>query len=169
MKKNLMIYIGVLLAWASFMTACTDSHILYHQYSPLLSQGWSKNDTVTFDIELKDSCQNTLSVFAELRHNCDYPYHNLDLGMEYCWTADSTTTVSRDSVSFTIADKNGEWTGNGWGGLYSLSLKAKLLEHSSPGNLNIKIWPQQPDSLLKGVNNVGIKVCAFDLHQSEEK
>jgi len=60
-------------------------------------------------------------------------------------------------INFILADRDGKWSGSGWGGLYQSSVSLGK-EYISPGNYTFKVIHQMPDEYLKGINDVGILI-----------
>ena len=55
-------------------------------------------------------------------------------------------------------DKEGKWNGTGWGSLFqsTLPIGSAIVRH--PGNYTFKITHGMQDELLKGINDVGVKI-----------
>lgn len=149
-RNSLLSLWGVILA-----TACyTDT--VYHSYQSLPCKGWSKSDTVFFQVSLTDPLPNTLKVFAEVRNRTDYPYRNLHLFV--CHNLPDSTNFRTDTLEFSIADKEGKWQGNGWGGIYVSECPVREEQEVHPGKYTFKVIHGMKDERLMGINDIGIRI-----------
>jgi len=153
------------------LTSCTWQDTVYHHYHTLPSKGWEHCDTIMFtDTLLTDTLNHHVYPFGQknlqldlcLRHYDNYPYKNLQLAIIIEWNH----LHQEDVVAFNLTDEKGRWRGQGWGAHYSIQQTIKLLpppsfnlENKSP--FCIYILPLMQDSILKGIDNVGIHIKAL--------
>ena len=57
-----------------------------------------------------------------------------------------------------MADKEGIWKGDGWGGLYQSAFPAGNIRIEKSGNYLFKVAYTLSDDILPGINDVGIKL-----------
>lgn len=148
-----MIYI-VLFFIASIFSAC-DKKTVYHAFHSLPTEGWLQKDTLLFDVTVPDS-NTTYQLSLEIRNRNDYPYRNLSLAV--CHLQPESSDTSTDTLNILLADEQGNWLGNGWGGLYQLRFPAGSLRITASGHHTFKIIHTFPDNPLPGINDIGIKL-----------
>ncbi|MCF0256076.1 gliding motility lipoprotein GldH [Bacteroides heparinolyticus] len=152
--RNLRLKGIILLFVASLWTAC-DRQTVYHAFQPLPSKGWQRTDTLFFKAEVNDSL-TLYRLSVEVRNRNNYPYQNLNLSV--CCTPPDSVPLPADTLQLTLADKTGAWQGNGWGGLYLTDFPAGNIRIGKPGTYLFKISHTLPDSILPGINDVGIRL-----------
>lgn len=155
----------LLTTWV--LTAC-DENTVYHSYQSTPPDGWKKSDTLFFNVPVKDSLA-LLQLSAEIRNESNYAYRNIYLSVSH--NLEDSTVWKTDTLLLILADKEGKWNGTGWGSLFqsTLPIGSAIVRH--PGNYTFKITHGMQDELLKGINDVGVKITVFsrDLHQSAGK
>lgn len=152
------------------LCAC-DKQAVYHNFHSLPSEGWSKQDTVVFDVAVPDS-QTNYRLDIEIRNTNRYPYQDIGLGLCYCGPGISQTTT--DSLQhYILADRQGHWKGEGWGGLYQTRFPAGTIRIDSAGTYRLKLIHTLPNETLPGINDIGIRLVrqagGSYPHQSAEK
>lgn len=150
LRNSLFCLLGMCL-----ITAC-DKNIVYHSYQSLPTKGWTKSDTLSFHIPVRDSIPSTLKIFAEVRNESNYPYHDL-----YLYVNDNlldSTTWCTDTIAISLADSTGRWTGKGWGSIYQASTFIKSVHPIYPGNYTIRVMHGMKDEKLIGLNDIGIRI-----------
>ena len=85
-----------------------------------------------------------------------YPYQNINLSV--CYDSPELKKLQTDTLTAVLADKEGIWKGDGWGGLYQSAFPAGNIKIGKPGEYLFKVAYTLPDSLLPGINDVGIKL-----------
>lgn len=153
-NRNLCLKGIILLFVASLLSAC-DKQTVYHSFQSLPIEGWLREDTLTFDVPVTDSL-TTYKLSLEVRNRSNYPYQNLPLSICHI-DADSIATPA-DTVQLILADKEGIWKGDGWGGLYQTAISAGSIRIGKPGTYHLKVTYTLPDESLRGINDVGIKL-----------
>lgn len=151
---NLLRNSSLLLLTAWLASACME-HTVYHSYQSIPTKGWGKGDTLVFRIAIPDSLK-TLKLFAEVRNNNKYAYQNLYLVVGS--NLQDSTVFETDTLELTLADKDGKWTGSGWGSLFQsvLPIGTAVIRH--PGNYTFKVSQGMKDEQLIGISDIGIKV-----------
>ncbi|WP_455585780.1 gliding motility lipoprotein GldH [Bacteroides sp.] len=153
MKNLLRNNIWLLIAgW--LITACNENTV-YHSYRPIPLEGWQKSDTLFFNVPVKDSLRH-LHLSAEIRNKSNYAYRNLYLSVSY--NLEDSTKWKTDTLLLILADKEGKWYGTGWGSLFQSTLPIGSVVVRHPGNYTFKIIHGMQDELLKGINDIGIKI-----------
>ena len=145
----------ILLSAASLLSAC-DGQTVYHTYQSLPERGWPRTDTLRFSVAVPDSL-TYYRPCIEVPNPYHHPYRNLPLSVR-CETPDGTDTMPADTLPLTLTDANGNWAGTGWSGLYQTSFAAGSIRIGKPGSYLLKIAYTLPDDVLRGINDVGIKL-----------
>lgn len=143
--------LGLTLCLAS---ACVKQTV-YHTYQSIPAQGWNKGDTLVFQVPIPDSLK-TLKLFAEVRNEGRYPYQNLYLVVSH--NLQDSAVFQVDTLEFTLADREGKWTGTGWAGLFQSTLPIGTLFMQHPGNYTFNVSQGMKDEQLVGIRDVGIRI-----------
>lgn len=144
----------VLLFVASALSSC-DKHTVYHSFQSIPQKGWAKQDTLAFDVIVPDS-QTYYKLSIEVRNRNNYPYQNLNLSISY--DGPEINKLPADTVKATLANKEGIWQGDGWGGLYQSTFSIGSVKIGKSGNYIFKVAYTLPDEILPGINDIGIKL-----------
>ena len=146
----------MILVW---LLASCNSQIRYHQFQHIEHEKWRVGDTLIFDIPLTDSIKSH-ELTLQLRHTSRYPYTDLAFGIEIL-SPDSLVT---ESLNFDakLVDKNGYWIGIGKGGFFQTDIGQASLPQAKAGTWHVHIFHTMRDSILTGVNDIGIKVMTHE-------
>ena len=136
------------------LMAC-DSQVIYHHYEPLADSQWKNVDTLTFTPQIPDS-EITYQVDLEIRVLHSYPHKEVNIGYQYLSPTQEIVQTGTCQLSLTdaYADKNG----SGVAGLYAYPIILKSLHVDKSGDYTIQVFQQQKDSVLKGIQDLGIKL-----------
>lgn len=125
-----------------------------HRFLPISSEGWGRNDTLTFDVpELSVDRPNLVTL--ELRTTSDYPYGRLWLVVEQQW--EEPEEHRRDTIAHAMADAKGNITGRG----------VVLLQHEIPVDTvkategqhgRIRVYHIMQKEFLPGLRDVGLRI-----------
>ncbi|MDD3211041.1 gliding motility lipoprotein GldH [Bacteroides graminisolvens] len=137
-----------------FLFSC-DNGSVYHSFKHVNPKGWSKHDTLSFEIGLKETAYR-YNIRAQIRNLSSYAYQDLYLCIKS--NIPDSTIWQTDTIKFQLINKEGEIIGKGWGDLYELSVPYRNNILVKPGKYTIKISHEMKDNYLKGINDVGIKV-----------
>ena len=137
-----------------FIVACT-SHDVYFQYNPVSIKGWSKDTMYVFHVPISDTAA-TYNVYVNVRNRGEYPYQNLWLFLKR--TAPDKV-LTKDSIECYLADNRGKWLGSGIGSIMEMPiLYEQNVKFSQKGIYNYFIVHGMRDSLLAGINDIGIRI-----------
>lgn len=145
----------LLAAGVLTLLAACDERVVYHTYRTLPLSGWSGTDTLLLPALSLDAAM-TYQVSVTVRNHSTYPYRNLPLLI--CCTDSLGQRVYADTLQVQLADADGNWQGNGLGGLYEQTTAAGTLYAPHGGSYLFTINHLLPDAPLSGINDVGIKV-----------
>lgn len=131
-------------ASALLLVAC-GTDIYYHKYQHINSDGWDKSDTVQFIFETSFPTDQQYEYHIGIRHNDSYPYRDI-------WLA-----IGTDTAHIYLADKNGNWIGNGIGQMRQLEIPINL--HNTADSITqinvIHLMEQNP---LPGLHDIGLRI-----------
>lgn len=157
------------------LSACTWHDSLYHQYRDIRREGWLATDTLVFadtlrmdSLLLSRQAGHPVKTVLSLRHRDSYPYEDLHLLVLSDFTilpADSGQDIGQCAATqthFQLVNDRGIWQGKGWGSSYTLVKElGSLGSLPSPGQklaFRIAVMPMMQDSLLTGIEKVGIRL-----------
>lgn len=155
MRSNrLLVFFAVLF----FFPSCYRGED-YYSFRQIGSSNWSRQTVLEYFLDsLPVDPGKRYDVWIEIVSSKRYPYRNLWLGI--CQNL-SDTVFRNDTLEIELADKYGKPFGRGAAGLYQLSLPYKtgiLLD--SVRSYRIALRHEMKEDTLRGVEKVGIKVCA---------
>ena len=147
--KNWWLIVPMILLFA-----CSNNDI-YLKYKTIPLQGWNKDSICNFDIPVKD-ISTGYDLFINVRNRGEYPHQNLWLFIRQI-TPDSI--VTNDTINFYLADQRGKWLGSGIGSVYEMPVIYQRNYHFNKiGNYHFEIHQGMRDSILVGINEIGIRV-----------
>ncbi len=150
MKNSLLI----LLFSSLFLTGCINNDV-YLKYKTITTNGWNKDSLCTFDIQIKDTTAS-YNLYVNIRNRGEYPYQNLWLFLS---KMSPDSTLIRDSIECYLADKRGKWLGTGIGSVLEMPvLYQQKVKFSKAGRYQYKITHGMRDSVLIGINDIGMRV-----------
>lgn len=138
------------------MLACHDANHVWQEQQSIDGCNWSSSDALHYHIQVDDTV-SLFNLFIDVRNRTDYPFSNLYLFV----TAQAPTgATSTDTVDYTLAKDNGEWTGKG--------MMSKFKDNRFPYRTNIR-FPVKGEYLitvkqgmrrdsLPGIANIGIRL-----------
>ena len=153
MKGHKLLFLLLIL----FLGFSCNTRETYFQFEELKDTGWSKNDTLYFDIDSSlIEVGQKYDVFIEIINNTDYRYQNI-----WFYISDNfdNNYFKKYENQYLLADSTGKWYGDGFGQLYQLSLPYKKdLSFSNRKNYQLKIVHGMIDEPLIGIDKVGIRI-----------
>lgn len=147
-------FIQILLL-AALLSSCNNDYF-FEDYTDLGDQGWSLSEVQTFEFETSDTA-SVLNFYLDLRNTEAYPYQNIYAFIEMTFPNGQTL---RDTIEYPyLADDAGRWTGGGMGSSYDNSILYKQGgKLPLPGEYLIKVQHGMRDSILLGIERVGIHI-----------
>ncbi|HLP05442.1 MAG TPA: gliding motility lipoprotein GldH [Paludibacter sp.] len=134
--------------------SCTGNEVFFH-YRPVDVGGWNKDSLCVFDIPVNDTA-SAYDMYVNVRNRSEYPYQNLWLFMQEMLP---DSTIRTDSIELYLADQRGKWLGAGVGAVKEMPVLYRRNFHfHQKGTYHYRIGHGMRDSLLKGVNDIGMKV-----------
>ncbi len=150
LKKNRIGFVALLLALA----ACSQNEVFFN-YQSVNVDGWSKDSVCVFDVKIDDASK-VYNVYVNTRNVGEYPYQNIWLFVNK--TSSDSVQIS-DTINFYLADEFGKWLGDGVGSVYNMPvLYQQNIRFPKAGTYRYEIQHGMRDSLLSGINDIGLKV-----------
>ena len=146
---------GIILLFVASLSSACDKQTVYHSFQSLPSEGWMRKDTLYFNVNVSDSL-TYYKLSMEVRNRNNYPYQNLSLSV--CYDSPDSVSLPADTIQLALADTEGIWKGDGWGGLYQTAVPAGSIRIDKSGTYRFKIAYVLPDETLQGLNDIGIKL-----------
>lgn len=150
-----LILSSTLLALCLFILTACDPLVIYHHYEPLTDSQWKDVDTLTFTPQLLDS-EVAYQVDLEIRMLHSYPYQDINIGYQYL--SPTQEIVQAGTCHLNLTDTYADKNGRGVAGLYAYPTILKSLFVENTGDYTIQVFQQQKDSVLKGIQDLGIKL-----------
>ena len=159
--KSKIFVLGLL--WLS--VSCTDP-LVYSEFSSLQEAQWQRSDTLQFDMPITDTI-NAHHLYINLRNNESYPFSNLFLITTFRGPSGETAV---DTLEYEMAKPNGEWLGEGLGGLKESRLWFREnIVFPESGVYSIKVTHAMRENgvvegldVLQGVTDIGIELERLD-------
>lgn len=144
----------ILIPLAFLFSGCNEN-VIYEKSQDIASEGWHINEVVTFEKEIRDT---TLlhDIYLNVRNNNEYPYSNLYV---FFHTIFPDGTIYKDTIEMILADRQGQWTGEGFGKIKSNSFHfRKDVWFPIEGEFKFTIQHGMREETLKGITDIGIRI-----------
>lgn len=157
-RKASGLCVAVLL-FAMLLPACTSERQNYSRFYSMSPKGWSANAPLHFAPDSLDSL-GTYDVKLAVRHDTHYAYKQLLLAVDFINNAGK---VTRQVVTFDVADDYGNWKGAGFGSAYQLERTiARGVSRTSVNRIVVWNGMKTREKLLQGVTDVGVTITRVD-------
>lgn len=156
MNKNILqkSFVFTLLLIAFFVVSCNQNDVFF-EYKTVWPEGWNKDSALVYTVNITDA-NAKYNVYINTRNGGEYPHQNLWLFISK-WSPDSILT--KDTIDFYLADQRGKWLGSGVGQTFEMPvLYLENVSFQQPGNYIFSVKHGMRDSLLVGLNDVGLRV-----------
>lgn len=152
-KKTISFFISILILAAVF-SSCNQNTV-YNENVTLPSEGWHKNNAISFNVNIYDSLTNyEFSLIT--RNSIDYRFSNLYI---FLITEFPNGNISRDTIECILANDEGKWLGKGWGDIKENKIALKTgLRFPLTGNYKFLIQQAMRVDTLTGINDVGLSI-----------
>lgn len=145
----------LLLLLLPFLIVSCNGNDVFVGFKPIASKGWSKDSVYTFDVKILDTLA-TYNVYVNVRNKGDYPYQNLWIFVQ---KLSPDSVIVNDSIECYLADQRGKWLGRSAGSLFEMPILYQQNVHfSKVGNYHYTLLQGMRDTLLVGVNDIGMRV-----------
>ncbi|HVW95714.1 MAG TPA: gliding motility lipoprotein GldH [Mucilaginibacter sp.] len=153
MKRGLILII--LLSSGLLLNSCTDKNAVIDQNLPVPDHNWTYLNRFKFSFKIDDE-KAGYKLYMNLRVTGDYKYSNIFVLISQTGPG-IKKAVKRYELK--LANKDGQWLGEGTGNLYSYQ-EPFLVNHHFPakGTYTFYIEQNMRDNPLKEVSDVGLRV-----------
>ena len=132
-----------------------NEHVIYHSYRHVPGSGWSRRDTLTFDIDTVRA-EATYQFELGLRSTDSYPYTVIWLAVEREFS--HPDTLRRDTVKCQLMDPVTHRMGKGiYMYQYDVPVPPMALRRGQTGQVRIIHLMQR--EVLPGIHDVGVLIC----------
>jgi len=133
----------------------TDPKMVVDQSTAIENQNWAYDNRIKSDFTIDDNSV-PYNLYLNLRITPDYKYANIFVLVHQTGPDKKTTTVRYE---FTLAEKDGEWLGQGTGNLYTYQVVFKT-HYTFPekGKYHVEIEQNMRDNPLHQVSDAGLRV-----------
>lgn len=139
----------ILSLFTLLFTACND-HMLFHQYVPIASEGWTRTDTILFTLPpapAEEDCQ----LYLGLRYGNTFPYEGIWIVVET--ELQHPSSVHSDTIYFTTTEKSKQ------GILFNQQEKLVRTLHLHPSQQGtIRLHHVMNRETMPAITDIGIKI-----------
>jgi len=123
LQRNFFVYLSLVLLSCAFISC--NSNVLSSQIKKIPEEGWDEKNKLNFTVDVTDN-KVYYNVFLNVRHADSYPFSNLFV---FLTTTNPSGKVTIDTLECVLANKKGEWQGNGTGDIWDnkIPLKQNLI------------------------------------------
>ena len=109
----------------SVLLASCNKNVVFSEYTKIPEEGWKTENKLTYTVDIADN-KPYHNVFLTVRHADAYPFSNLFV---FLTTTYPNGKISVDTLECILANKKGEWQGDGAGDLWDnkIPLKQNLI------------------------------------------
>lgn len=151
--KCIAVAMAMLIAAVMLMTGCRQRPVMAHaDFVHLPTNGWLQSAPVTLAPVYDDSAA-TYNLVLAVRHGNSYKYRNLSLVVDMI-AADSV--VNRQVLDMQLADEYGNWSGSGFGAVYTDTVHIASGINPSDAKSVIVWQAMQGCDTLRGVTDMGL-------------
>lgn len=152
-KKSVIIFLSLTFLSTVFYSCNPDT--VFNQNVILPSDGWHKNNAVTFNVNIYDTI-DTYEFGLNVRNSINYRYSNLYI---FLITEFPNGNISRDTIELNLANNEGKWLGKGWGDIKENNIVLKTgLAFPLSGNYKFLVQHAMRVDTLTGINNIGLSI-----------
>jgi gliding motility-associated lipoprotein GldH len=137
------------------LTGCGDKNVVIDQNVDIAAHNWTYVNKVKFDVNIEDE-KVPYNLYMNLRVTSDYKYSNIFVLITQA-NPDKKAKVNRYELK--LANKDGEWLGEGSGNLYSYQSPFRTnYKFPAKGTYHFYIEQNMRDNPLREISNVGLRV-----------
>ncbi len=144
----------LILAWPLFLFAC-DTSVVFQQQHAIPADGWHYRDSIVFETMIDDTL-SLHALFIDIRNTVDYRFSNLFLFLDIEFPEGR---VLRDTIECMLADRQGNWTGKGFGRIRTNRFMFRDdVWFPEQGVYTFRIYQGMREDQLKGITDIGIRI-----------
>lgn len=150
-RKLLLMALPALLLFA---LGCTDPNGIIDQNTTIENHNWSYANKVKYPVKIDDAAV-PYNIYINLRVTGDYRYSNIFVLLHR--SGPKLNALTRFEIK--LADKDGQWLGQGSGNLYSYQVPLITdFKFPSTGTYWFEIEQNMRDNPLHEVSDVGLRI-----------
>ena len=133
---------------------------VFHDYKVFENESWNADSIVTFDYLVSDTISKN-KIIIKLKHTTDYSFQNLFLFVK---------GEKKDTIELLLANKEGEWVGEGVGNLREVEfLYAESKKFSKKGSFVFELEQAMRYGPLEQIQELNhIKAVGLIIKKSDE-
>ena len=144
----------LLLVWPLFLFAC-ESSVVFQQQKAISYEGWYYRDSIIFEATIHDTIA-LHTMYLDIRNTVEYRYSNLFIFLDIEFPDGS---VLRDTIECILADRQGSWTGKGFGRMRTNRfLFRDDVWFPQQGVYTFRVFQGMREDRLQGIADVGIRI-----------
>ena len=129
----------------------------------LADEVWERDSNYRFEFDITQPGRYLMSTCV--RHTTDYKQRNISCYLTISYRGSELNSINTDVL---MADENGQWIGQGLGGLKTVVQPIKEIFHfDSTGIYTVEVRHRMKDKQLKGIKNIGIKIKSITYYGEE--
>lgn len=119
------------------------------------SSAWNIDNIIDFGVAIEDTV-HLHELYLLVRNTTDYPYRNLYLFLDIEFP---DKRILRDTIECILANRDGQWTGKGFGSILSNSLLFRDdVWFPVAGTYTFRLQQGMREEALKGLSDIGIRI-----------
>jgi len=155
MKRLLYSYFALLMGISLSLSGCSDKNAIVDQNTEVINNNWAYTNKIKVAVKVTDATV-LYNVYLNLRVTADYKYSNLFVLIRQIGP---DKKVFGNRYEFKLADKDGEWLGDGSGNIYSYQVPFLTnYRFTAPGTYVFEVEQNMRDNPLREVSDVGLRV-----------
>ncbi len=143
---------------ASFLllaTVACHNNVVMEKSMKIEGESWDIDEIKVFEKEFTDTV-SLYDMYFNVRNNHEYPYSNLFV---FFHTEFPDGRIFKDTLEMILADRQGKWTGKGFGKIKSNSFHfRKDVWFPLEGTYKFSVQHAMRDEELTGITDVGIRI-----------
>ncbi len=142
------------LSAIAFLISC-EPNLVYEKNDSIQDEKWHYRDKVEFKVEITDTV-NMHNIHINVRNSVDYNYMNLYMFLN---TEFPDGRIVRDTLECILADRRGEWLGDGFGRIKSHQfLFRENTFFPQKGEYIFRFEQAMREEVLEGITDIGIRI-----------
>lgn len=150
---NSVPYLLVVIFMVACLGACTSRQASYSDFKHISPSGWTHEEPYYFTPEYADSSK-TYDIYIALRHEDDFLYSDVNFVVDFIH---SNGEMERHNLDIVLSDRNGNWSGSGFGALYQMTMLVK--QGVKAGEIpKVVVWQGMKCDTLTQITDIGIMI-----------
>ena len=157
-------FLFFVLIGALLFVSCDPDRIYEYNYE-MEEGGWSNDQLLNFDFEIKDTTAH-YNLYINIRNSNEYLYRNIYLFLKLSAPNGKHST---DTIECLLAGPKGEWLGQGTANLIDNQIFYKRhIQFPVNGKYRVSIEQAMRKPILEAIQNIGFRVEKATLRKNKE-